>query len=308
MDSFNCASSDTAVVFGNGVQVSIDVPSPAVYCPGQPVSLQAMGNTAGFPITYNWSAGNPDIQIIGGNSPNVTIKAPAGMHTVQLIASNGFCADTASASFTVRPAVEIELPGGSATVCADSVTLTLAPIGPVNVVWLNANQDTLGTTIVITLPVDSAVQYIVTAVDSFNCISTDTAFLNSAGINLSVTTPPPAALCAGLPVVLQAGIGGSGLPVNYSWSSIDPNVQIMGGNSSSVTVTAPAGTHVITVVAQNDFCIDSTEVTLEIQDVQYLDGDLTLDLCKGLDVGFSYTGNLPVSWDFDDNNNSNQGL
>ncbi|MBK8556624.1 MAG: SprB repeat-containing protein [Lewinellaceae bacterium] len=142
VDTFGCVTSDTATITSQGVNVSVDVPSPSVFCPGQPVNLSASGSSAGGAIQYNWTSPNPNVQIIGGNSPNITIQAPAGMHTVQLIASNDFCADTVSASFNIRPAVEIELPGGSATVCSDSITLTLAPIGPLNLVWVNDQNDT----------------------------------------------------------------------------------------------------------------------------------------------------------------------
>ncbi len=226
-------------------------PSPVIplgndtsLCAGQPITLNA-GNP-GF--LFHWSTGSATQTI----SPSTS-----GEYVVTVTDSHGCnTADSVHVSFVAYPVVSL---GNDTTVCAGQNVLLNAGNAGSTYVWSTG-------AITQSITVNSAGSYSVTATNSGICSGTGSRVITTIPLPV-VNLGNDTALCAGMPITLNAG--NPGLSFHWSNNANTETINPTTTNNYSVTVTDP----------NNCKGIDSIQVTFVPYPVVNLGRDTPL--CAG---------------------------
>ena len=300
-DALGCVQKDSITVTGKEVSIALNVPAEVFNCNNDTISIHVVGAPAN---TYTWS---PTTGLIfpNPNSPDI-IANPAITTDYQLIATNGFCSDTARVKVIRVTPIELAVENTTVNACAANATLeaTINAASNAEVRW----QPTNLTGMSITVPATSTpTTYTVTARDPiYGCTQTATATVVGRAAEVSVTANTPTSICVGQPVLLSATNGISTDILTYQWSAT-PALTISPDNAANVTITGAVGQYVVTLVATNQYgCTHTEQVPVTFQASGSLAGNINIKNCGGLSVDFQNLSAFPGTWNFGDNQTSTQ--
>jgi hypothetical protein len=230
-DTNNCENRDSVFLQANSPpSLSISPSGPKAICPGDTLALTA---TSGH-LSYLWSNGDTLASILVSDT---------GLYAVSVLDTNGCTADdTALVSFYASTPLQIN-PAGPTTICSGDSALLSASPGFASYNWSPGGSNS-------SIFASQAGQYLLTAIDSNGCTSSDTAHLNVNPLPaVQINAPGGVAFCQGDSVYLSALPG----PYDYHWSN---------GDTTLNTVVNTAGWIVVTVTDANN-CENRDSVFLQ---------------------------------------------
>ncbi|GAB5419127.1 MAG: hypothetical protein Crog4KO_06350 [Crocinitomicaceae bacterium] len=268
IDSATCNIADT-----NYLTITVDAPP-----------IVDLGNDTTFCSgTLLLDAGNPSANFTWqDNSTNQTFNvAASGQYWVEV--DNNGCTASDTINITIG-AVAVDL-GPDIQTCTPTMTLDAGVAGAVYTWQDNSTNQTFDVTAVGTYWVE---------VDAGGCTDADTIEITAG--SLSVNLPPDALLCTGANMLLDAGNAGA----NFLWQD----------NSTNQTFTATTdGTYWVDVTLGICFDSDTVDVAFFSPEPYFTVADTTG--CAGFVTSFTDLSVTPHdvitawSWDFGDNNTSN---
>ncbi len=258
----SCSTSDDFVVTVTPISLALDV-STASVCPGEPVTLTAVGGTSG--ATYQWST--------GAITPSISAN-PTTDQNYSVTLTEGSCSLVADFTVAVTD-VSVNL-GTDQTICAGE-TITLSGVGDGPFQWSTGALDNA-----VTVAPTVTTTYTATATQG-SCTASDditVTVLPAASVSASGTQT----VCAGTPVTLTASGDGP-----FTWSN--------GAVGDNITVT-PLATETFTVTAGTGACSATADVTVTVTPQPTLDlgGDQTF--CAGDATTLTANGTFDdILWD-----------
>ncbi len=253
----NCSATSSVAVNVSNPPV-IGVSGNTTVCSGFATTLTATGGG-----NYQWNT--------GATTAAITITPTSGT-TYTITVASGACTASASVSVTVSPSPVVALTGNNSLCQGDSTTLTASGGGTYS--WSTGQ-----TTSSITVTPSSSTSYSVT-VTLGSCTS-------SASMNVTVNTPPAAAItgpqsvCVGAPALLTAS-GGS----NFQWNT--------SATTQSISVS-PSVTTTYSVVVSNGTCADTAVYTLAVNPLPVLTATGGT-VCTGDTIPVSVNGAQNYLW------------
>jgi hypothetical protein len=230
-DASGCRNRDTTYVQPLPNPSLSLAPSASIeICPGDTVAINA---TPGH-LSYLWSNGDTLASILVSDT---------GLYAVSVLDTNGCTADdTALVSYYAPIPLQIN-PAGPTTICSGDSALLSASPGFASYNWSPGGSNS-------SIFASQAGQYLLTAIDSNGCTSSDTAHLNVNPLPaVQINAPGGVAFCQGDSVYLSALPG----PYDYHWSN---------GDTTLNTVVNTAGWIVVTVTDANN-CENRDSVFLQ---------------------------------------------
>ncbi len=301
-DALGCVKKDSITVTGKEVSIALNVLAEVFNCENDSIKINVVGAPAN---TYTWSP-MTGLYFPDPNSPNVMAN-PAVTTDYQLIATNGFCSDTAQVKVIRVTPIELAVENAMVISCEASATLeaTINAASNAEVKW----QPTNLTDMSITVPATSTpTTYTVTATDSYGCSQTATATVVGRAAKVEIAANSPTATCENRPILLTANNLQSGDILSYQWSA-PAGLTITPNNTADATVTGTAGTYTVTVTVTNQYgCTAQKEVGVAFQEEGAVVAGIQVKNCGGLTVEFQNLGLVPGVWNFGDGqtNDANQ--
>jgi Ig-like domain CHU_C associated/Secretion system C-terminal sorting domain len=244
------------------------VSGPLSICPGQTVTLNAIGNN-----TFSWSNG-----VINGQA-----FVPLNTQTYKVIAttSNG-CKDSAFKTVAINPTPNVTINSSSATgiVCAGT-SVTLSGGGANTYSWTGGILDGVPFTPTTTT------NYIVTATDLNGCSNSMAQLITVNSLpTITINSIPASGLvCAGAPVTLTAS-GAS----TYAWT----------GGITNAQAFTPTSTVAYTVTATDaNGCIKTASKTISITSLPVLSitaVPANATVCSGSNISLFGNGASTYTW------------
>lgn len=278
--------SDSLVVDLSGGTVSLGPANPTI-CTGGSIVLTASGSDQ-----YTWTPATG----LSSTTDSIVTASPLTTTTYTVTGTTPMCTASNTITVTVNPLPQITVtpPGGNICI-GDSITLTAS--GADTFVWTPDNTLSSGTgSTVIAFP-QVPTTYTVTGTDTNMCVnSTSVTVVASPGPTIIINASPDH-ICPGDTSILTL----SGAASNIVWSP--PNG--LSTTTGSVTHASPAATTTYSVIADNNGCISTTQYTLVVSPVPFV--DFTSDVrdgCQGLIVHFTDLTTPAVQnwyWNFGDN-------
>jgi len=278
--------SDDVNVNLSGGSVSLAPANPTI-CAGGSVDLTASGSD-----TYVWTPATGLNQTTG-----TTVSAsPTSTTTYTVTGTTPMCTASNTITVTVNPlpVLSIDPPGGNICI-GDSITLTAS--GADTYVWSPDNSLTATTGSIVTAFPTTAITYTVTGTDANQCVnSTSATIIASNGPDILVTATPEH-ICPGDSSTLYV----YGIAQTYNWA---PGISLS-TTSGTTTMAFPLVNTTYTVTANNNGCISTESITLEVKPLPQV--DFTSDIregCQGLIVNFTDLTTPAVMnwlWNFGDN-------
>lgn len=277
---------------------------PSVDCENNPVLITV---TDGSPNnTYTWM---PTTGLIFDPDEKNVIADPSETTVYQLVIANGLCTDTLERTVVRVLPINLSVQDTSIVTCDTSATLVAltATSDVVTFVWLDELGNEVGSNANITLIAKGLNTYTVVASDPYGCTETAQASVRGNGVDVSASFTPVSIACDGVSKVFSVTNLDPSDNLTYQWTANDPNVVITPANTPSVTVTGPAGSYTLSVLVKNQYDCELT-LTTEVTSLPTisLEGAVAIDLCNGTEVKFSQTVNVPGTWNFGDNNTSEE--
>ena len=300
-DALGCTQTDSVMVTGKEVSFSLNVPAVVVNCENLPIPINVTGAPA---YTYTWSPMTGLTPTM--NFPNV-IANPTETTTYVLVGTNGFCSDTAQVKVIRVVPIDLALADTTTLTCLENkdllVTFNLA--SNANIVWTSNPPGFSGNGPSVTVPVTAVpVVYTAVATDLHGCSQSVTAAVSGHPASVDIIANTPTTLCENLPVSLTAVNLNPLDTLTYHWTSV-PNMNIPEPDEATVTITGMAGTYQIIVEAVNQFgCRDAEQMEITFLPAGSLAGQINIQNCGGLTVGFNNLTTIPGTWNFGDNQTS----
>lgn len=274
-DANGCSDTQTIIVTEIAT-FSLTTQTTPVGCTGTGATATVNVNGGTGPFTYQWSPS-------GGNGQTAT-NLNSGTYTVTVTDGAG-C--TLTASVTIDPYTPMSLSvTGSPALCdnAASGTASVSVIGGnpgYTYQWSNG-----ATTAAITGL--SPGTYTVTVTDASSCTETITVSIaQNPQVFISISGNND--LCEGQSTTLTSSVNGGSGGNQYLWSN--------GSNSSSVTVTPPAGINVYTVtVTDNTGCTASATYAVNITSYPVLSLSNDVTICSGESTVLTASGAATYNW------------
>ncbi|MFT6936110.1 MAG: hypothetical protein ACJA1N_000404 [Saprospiraceae bacterium] len=264
-------SSTQQLIVASCCPVQSVVQGPNNICTGESMTLY--NNSTNATSSY-WTLNGVNIS----TSDSLPIIAPAvGSYLYQLVSTDGNCTDSVSHSLTVNNYPTVDL-GLDTSVCVgQSVMLNGSTSGATGYQWSTGTTSS-------TLTVTGAGTYSV-VVSINGCTSTDAIVVGSVPTPV-FTLPTSAAVCEGIPVVLDGTVNDPN--VTYTWSN--------GAITPMITVTTSGTYNLTTTNSFNCAHSDGTIIVIESLPIPNLGGDTTL--CEGetLQLNGSIAGIANYSW------------
>ena len=230
--------------------------SNATICPGNSATLLASGGG-----TYSWSTGATTTSIIV--TPTVTT-------TYSVIAANGACTDTASATVTLGLNALIS---GATSICVGG-SGTLTASGGSTYSW---NTGATSASIIVTPTATANYSVIVT-----NGGCQDTAYCTVTVNPVTAAITGIDTICAGDLALLNGSGGGS-----YSWNT--------GQNSSSISVS-PSSTTTYTLIVSIGTCTDTATFMVNVQPGPTANAGINVTINTGGSTTLTAAGGGTYSW------------
>jgi gliding motility-associated-like protein len=294
VSSIGC--SDTATLLYNvpgypNIELSLD--STTINCVQAPVEINVIGGDSTY--AYVWTPA-----VTFNPNPLHVLVSPTVTTTFVLVTTDGNACTTID-SITVAPLDSLfQLFVGDTLIrtCEDSVQLFASTTIPAEIVWTQGNTVLTGNPIwVPATPV--LTYYTATAATADTCILMETVGVLGQGIEITVDSLMPLTICEGDTLPLMVQVSPPDAVVTYQWSVTAPAV-LISPDSATPLLTGPAGVYTVTVVVKQEFCSDTTSFEVTILPSDSLDGHITADLCKGLQVSFNNSSEMTGIWDFGD--------
>jgi len=265
-DSSGCSGSNAATVTVT-TAITAAIIGDTVICQGQTDTLIASGGSS-----YSWST--------GATTQTILIN-PSVLTTYTVIAVSGSCADTATATVTVNPAVTASI-SNDTTICAgQNVILTAS--GGTNYSWsTGASTFSIG----VNPTLSTTYSVMVSNGNCFDTASVNVTVISSATIGITNDT----SVCQSQSVTLTVSGGTS-----YVWST--------GATTTSLIVT-PANTTTYSVVVSNGTCANSAtvQVAVAFPFTAVISNDTTL--CQGPTIVLTVSGGNQYLWSNGDTTSS----
>ena len=245
--ALGCTQTDSVTVTGKAVSISLNVLPEVSNCANGPIPINVVGAPA---YTYTWSP-MAGLAFPDPTFPNV-IANPTVTTDYQLIATNGFCSDTARVKVVRVVPIDLAIQNPAVTSCEPTATLTATINAASNatVVWQPGGQTGLS----ITVPATAApTTYTAVATDPAGCSQSATATLVGHATDVSVTATTPTMICAGQPILLSAANANPNDVLTYQWTATSAAISITPNNAANVTVAGAIGTYVVNFEATNQF-------------------------------------------------------
>ena len=254
------------------------------------------------PVKREWLFENGTPSVSSASTVDVTYTQ-VGTHRVRLIATNENGSDTVITQAVVFP-VPIASAGDDRTVCTgNSAKLGMDAEAGVTYSWRPTIHldDASKPNPVVTPAAAGVTQYILTAKNTYGCISYDTVVITAGRILSSISKDT--AICIGSSVQLTAANGGD----KYSWSPVtglnNPNIRN--------PIATPLSTTTYTLTASTGVCFDSDSVTITVNPAPIANAGTDKFICsrdKAIIGSDSISGNtyswLPID-DLDNPNSAN---
>lgn len=252
-------------------------------CLGQSVQFTNSSST-GAGVTYTWNFDDGGISSLQNPSH---LYAAAGTYNVQLITSNGSCADTIIHQVTITPGPTVTVNPTPSNICAgQSVALTAN--GATTYTW-SPNYNLTSTTGA-TVSASPAASSTYTVTGTMNgCNGTATAVIIVGALSTVNSLPATSTICAGDNVTLTAN-GAS----TYSWSPSN-GLNVSTGNS---VIASPAITTTYVLTGTNAAgCdgFDTTIITVNPQPIIVFN-PAAPSFCVGGNVLIDASGASTYSW------------
>lgn len=280
-NSFGCSASATVNIIPSDVNASILASGPINFCSGDSVNLNAGGG-----IQYQWSTGQ--------SSAAITVTSSGSYH---VFVSDGSCLDSTSISVTVNPTPSLTLSiQPTAEFCnGDSALITFNANSIVSKEWYLENLLIPGITSD-SLFAHVAGLYTVVVENNFGCTNSDSIVIN--------VLQTPNADFAAPEISCSAFISFSNNSTNsnsYLWNFPNNNHSVL---SNPTYIFPDTGTYSVTLIARNNFCIDSSTIDITIGNTPF--AGFNFDTICGLTRTFQNisVGGLDYLWDFGDGDSS----
>lgn len=277
-DANGCSGmASTELVFSNQLNVSI-TPSPAQFCEGDSVLLQA--NVAGGTglITYQWTTPN------GMPSNQQVWAAVSGIYMVTVTDASG-CSGIITASVTALAMPTVGLDPLQDTICPGQVLpITATGSGgqaPYQYAWAGPGGPASGPAIIATLPG----VYQVTLTDQNGCQDVGSSLIvPSSPITLTVDPFNPT-FCSGSTATVTATANGGNGPYLYNWSG--PGLM----STTNPATISQAGTFTVDVIDINGCTASLDIMATESSGLSVAIQTTTDTICNGQ----PYTANVLVN-------------
>lgn len=242
----------------------------ATICAGESVSIGGSPTGSGgegAPYTYSWSPAT--------GLDNATVAnpqaSPAQTTTYTVTVSSGGCSSTSSVTVTVNtPQALTTNPSGTQNLCTGQTLDITAAAGFTNYSWTTPSGAQTGATV----QASEAGNYVVTATDANNCVSTS----NPVVVNIqdlgtvNVTASGPLQICPGETVTLTADAGYT----SYDWGAAGTGQSIVVSEDGVYLVTASNGN----CTAQSDPVV----VKVSPEQILGITASGPLEFCEGGEV------------------------
>lgn len=293
--SGNGCSDTTSLVYNvpgyPDIQLQLD--SSTINCVNAPVSINVIGGEPDY--AYQW---NPTVTF--NPDPLHVLVSPTVTTTYTLTATDGN-ACTATASIAVAPLdslFQLFVADSLIQGCMDSVTLFASTNIPATITWSQGGQILLGNPVIVPATSTTTI-YTVTAMTADSCVLTHEVSVTGYGLAISLDPNLPGTICEGDSLPLSVNVTPPSTGLTYSWTVNTPGILINPGSANTI-LTGPAGSYVVTVIVQNEFCGDTLTFPVVIVPSFNLEGQVSIDLCEGLMVTFTNQSGVPGQWNFGD--------
>ncbi|MEM7105894.1 MAG: choice-of-anchor L domain-containing protein [Bacteroidota bacterium] len=236
-------------------------------CQGDSLQLLALGA-----IAYQWT---PALNIIGENSPDpIVFPTESTTYHVTGALLGSFCMDTDSIYIEVV-GPELDIPQDTLFICErDSVLLEATASGGGTVSWSpTEGLESPGSLTTEAYP--TATTTYIASIGLDGCSAEDTVTVAIIPFPL-MNLIPDTTICQTDTITLAANVEG----FDYTWS---PATGLSDPNSANPQAF-PDQTTTYTVYLSNSFCLDSAQVTVNVNPLPFLEAGPDVGLCEGESV------------------------
>ncbi len=269
-------------------------------CPGGSIALNPNGDPS---YAYQWS---PDGTLSDASSPN-PIATPNGttLYDVQITNTvTDVCTINKQVLVFVPPPIGLD-PDENITTCDPTAEICTASSETATYSWFDENSTFLGNNACITVDVSGVNNYLVQAVDQYNCQEQDFVVVLGGPVDWTITDDQ--IVCTNEPL----NVGVTNLDPNddltVQWIPEDSFEGGTGGELNPQVILTP-GEQTLTVIGENQFgCKDTLSTDIAIVDENInLDFDFEVQ-CNGSTVEFTNlsTDAYNYVWNFGDPGSSN---
>ncbi|MFN0212903.1 MAG: PKD domain-containing protein, partial [Saprospiraceae bacterium] len=291
--SLGCSDTTSLEFLVPGIpDFSISLDSTTLNCNGGPLTLIVNGDPD---YDYSWE---PAVTII--DSLHVSVNPTVPTTYVLTATDGGVC--TAVDSIRVTPIdddFQLIVLDSIIQTCDSTVTLfaSTIPAGiATTIVWCQGNTPIGGNPIVV--PVTSTPTiYTVKAITADSCFRMDQVVVQGYGVDVELDPNAETTVCEDESLTLS--VIATPISVTYFWTVTAPGV-LDSPFSAHPVLSGPPGVYNVKVIVTNVICFDSLEFQVEILEDGDLEGQISIDLCKGLEVGFTNPNNIGGTWNFGD--------
>lgn len=273
-----CAATGSITVTVKSIPTVSVTPNASTVCAGTTQQLVASGATS-----FTWNA-SPSIQ--STNGANVQILANATESFTVTGTTNG-CSNTASATITVNPVLNVNA-GTDFTVCSGE-SITLNATGANNYVWDN------GLTQGQAFPITQTTTFNVIGSSTNACDGNDAITVTVINTPTLVLTADNTSICPGNTVNITASGADS-----YIWAS-SPSIATNTGTAISAN---PTSTENFNVSGTRNGCTSNASITINVSNGVNVNAGADFSICAGESVILSATGANQYTW----NNGVAQGV
>ncbi|MBL7828065.1 MAG: hypothetical protein JNJ57_15650, partial [Saprospiraceae bacterium] len=296
-----CTDTETKQFIVAGIpDVSLTVGPIAFNCENDPVYFDVEGHQPYY--SYLWT---PTTNLVLDSIPPNATANPNVTTTYQLITNNQGCIDTLNVTvFRVTP-IELSVDQSPGFTCDSTYTL-FANSNVSNVIWIDHLGNPVGNppTNPVNVSLDSTTTFTAIATDTLGCVDSLQLTIILGDVQVSIDPAFPGNGCAGEPITL--GIINHDLAdtLTFHWT-VSPPLIINNPQAANPTVSGPTGIYTVFVAVENQFgCTDSLELEVNINDMNYIQQDIAVDLCNGKIVQFINNSGLTGTWYFGDGDSS----
>ncbi len=277
-----------SVTFKPGGQVSL--PDDMVVCSNDLVSVTAQSPGA---TGFEWSV-SPTFAPIFATTQTVLV-APNGTYYVRVTGPDCDAVDSIHIQYTP---FELTVAEKIIQTCNTTATLSATTNIPATITWSNGITTLSGNTVTVpATPVTTI--WTVTALTADSCLLSDQVSVTGVGIEVSLDPNAVLSVCEGSSLPLSVIVTPMSANLTYQWSVTAPGI-LDNSTIANPTLSGPVGTYTVTVIVTNLICADTLSFPVQILEDANLDGQIEVDLCKGLEVIFTNNSGIGGSWNFGD--------
>lgn len=237
MDTLGCSKSDTITINKPDPTFSVFAGADSTYCYVQTITLTATSSVPN--LTYQWFNANDELIGTEATIP-VTPGSPACFHVIGTDPLGCQAADTVCLNPTF---ITVNVSSDDEDFCiGDSATLSVTSPTAISYEWFDANNQSIGTGVMINVFTLVPACYHVTGTDALGCQDTDTICVNPVSFNLSIGGNE--GVCIGDPATICV-TDNAGQDLTYMWN--DP-----AGSTTSCISVNPLVTTTYSVTVTNE--------------------------------------------------------